>query len=82
MHWINSPHHIMYGMQENLFTNKNIQADLIHYHGKEDARDRHNIERQWLRNQARRKELGLEADIFEGDPSPEMAKYADPEYWK
>ena len=81
MHWINSPHHIMYGMQENLFTNKNIQADLIHYHGKEDARDRHNIERQWLRNQARRKELGLEADIFEGDPSPEMAKYADPEYF-
>lgn len=82
MHWINSPHHVMYGLQENLFTNKNVQADLIHYHGKEDARDRDNIEQQWLKNLARRKELGLEADIFECDVKPEMAKYAEPEYWE
>ena len=82
MHWTNSPHHIMFGMREGLFTNKNIQADLIHYHGKEDARDRIGIERQWLRNQARRKELGLEADVFECDPKPDLAKYADPEYWE
>jgi len=82
MHWVNSPHHVLYGMQEGLFTTVNIQADIIHYHGKEDARDRDNIERQWLRNQARRTKLGLEADMFECDVRPEMAKYANPEYWE
>jgi len=82
MHWINSPHHIMFGFQEDLFTNKNIVADLIHYHGKEDARDREGIERQWLRNQARRIHLGLEADVFEGTPRPEMAHYTHPDYWE
>jgi hypothetical protein len=82
MQWINSPHHSMFGLQEGLFTNKNIQADLIHYHGKEDARDREGIERQWVRHQATRTRLGLEADIFEGDVKPELAKYANPEYWE
>ena len=82
MHWVNSPHHIMFGLQEGLFTNKNIQADLIHYHGKEDARARDGIERQWLRHQAMRKKLGLTADVFECDPKPEMAMYAEPEHWE
>jgi len=82
MQWVNSPHHVMWGFEEGLWTNRNIEADLIHYHGKEDARDRYGIERQWLRHQARRKELGLEADVFECDPKPEMARYADPEYWR
>lgn len=82
MHWVNSPHHIMWGFQEGLWTNKNIHADLIHYHGKEDARDRENIERQWLRNQARRIRLGLQADVFECDARPEIAHYADPGYWE
>jgi len=72
----------MWGMREGHFTNKNIQADLIHYHGKEDARDRLSIERQWLRNQARRQHLGLEADVFECDVKPELAQYADPEFWE
>jgi hypothetical protein len=81
MHWVNSPHHIMFGLKEGLFMNRNVQADIIHYHGKEDARDRDNIERQWLRNQARRKHLGLEADIFECDPKPEIAHYSLPSYW-
>lgn len=81
MQWINSPHHRMFGFQEGLFTNANVQADLIHYHGKEDARCRDGIERQWVRNQATRKRLGLEADVFEGDVKPELARYANPEYW-
>lgn len=81
MHWVNSPHHIMWGFEKGLWTNKNVQADLIHYHGKEDARDRDNIERQWLRNQAQRKKLGLEADVFECGVKPEIAEYADPDYW-
>ena len=82
MQWVNSPHHVMFGMQEGLFTNKNVQADLIHYHGKEDARCRDGIERQWIRNQARRRHLGLEADVFECDVKPELAKYANPKYWE
>jgi hypothetical protein len=28
-----------------------------------------------------RKKLGLDADVFECDPKPEMALYAEPEYW-
>ena len=81
MHWVNSPHHILFGIKEGWFTCKNITADLIHYHGKEDVRDRDRIERQWLRNQARRKHLGLEADVFECDVRPEIAHYALPDYW-
>jgi hypothetical protein len=81
MQWVNSPHHVLYNPDDK-FTHKDIQADLIHYHGKEDARDRDSIERQWVRNQATRKRLGLEADIFEGDVKPELAKYAKPEYWE
>lgn len=82
MQWVNSPHHIMFGLKEGLFTSQNIQADLIHYHGKEDVRDRDVIERQWLRNQARRQHLGLDADVFECDVKPELAQYADPGFWE
>jgi len=82
MHWVNSPHHVMFGLREGLFTHTHIEADIIHYHGREDSRRRETIERQWLRNQARRKELGLQADLFECDVKPEMAKYADPEHWR
>lgn len=84
MHWINSPHHVLFGagFGNELFTQKNREADLIHYHGREDARDRARTEKLWLRMQARRKELGLPADVFEGGVSPEMHKYATPEYWK
>ena len=82
MHWVNSPHHVMFGIHEGLFALKNVKADLIHYHGKEDARDREAIEIQWARCQARRKELGLPADVFETEIKPELHKYADPETWK
>ena len=82
MHWVNSPHHVMFGIHEGLFALKNVKADLIHYHGKEDARDREAIEIQWARCQARRKELGLPADVFETEIKPELNKYADPETWK
>lgn len=83
MHWVNSPHHILFGSGTGeLFTQKSIEADLIHYHGREDARDRERIEKFWLRMQARRKELGLAADVFEGSVSPEMHKYTTPEYWE
>jgi hypothetical protein len=82
MQWVNSPHHVMFGLNEGLFSNFNIQADLIHYHGKEDSRQRESIERQWVRHQATRNRLGLEADVFECDVKPELAKYAKPEYWE
>jgi len=81
MHWINSPHHVMFGVGE-IFTTVNISADIIHYHGKEDARQRQNVEIGWLRTQARRKELGLGYDVFECKPQNDMHKYAQPEYWK
>ena len=80
MHWINSPHHMLFGVGTQ-WSHATIQADLIHYHGKEDARDRESIEKQWLRHQARRNQLGLTCDVFEGDIKPELAKYADSEYW-
>jgi len=83
MHWINSPHHVLFGTGiGKLFSQKNIQADLIHYHGREDARSRERTEKLWLRMQARRKELDLSADVFETHVSPEMHKYATPEYWQ
>jgi len=81
MHWINSPHHSLFGAGS-LFTHTNLDADIIHYHGKEDERNRFNIERQWARNQSRRKELGLICDVFEADLSPEMIQYGNPKFWK
>jgi glycosyltransferase involved in cell wall biosynthesis len=77
MHWVNSPHHVLMGY----ICNENIVADIIHYE-KDDFRKRQDIERKWLRAQARRKELGLTADIFECDPKKELIKYGDPETWK
>lgn len=75
MHWCNSPHHIMFGTNIGLFRSINIpNTDIIHYHGKEDARDRINIERKWAKAQRRRKELGLSYDIFEGSISREIVE--------
>ena len=82
MHWVNSPHHVLFGIDQGLFTNAPVKADVIHYHGKEDSRERFRIERQWARCQATRKKLGLVADVFECDLSPEMSKYGEPGYWK
>ncbi len=76
MHWVNSPHHVLIGFEHN----ENITADVIHYE-KDDFRKRQDIERKWLRSQARRKELGLTADVFECKPKPEFVKYGDPETW-
>lgn len=81
MHWINSPHHMLFGLREGLWTTSNIDSDLIHYHGKIDSRDRDKIEINWLKMQARRRFLGLTADVFESKVPPEMAKYLEPEYW-
>lgn len=78
MHWINSPHHRLYGQFR--LARLPEGADLIHYE-KDDYRDRDRIEKKWLRAQARRKELGLIEDVFESKVRPERAKYADPDYW-
>ena len=77
MHWINSPHHQLIGWEKNM----NINADIIHYE-KDDLRDRARIERQWARNQARRKELGLTADNFEGRVRPDIHKFTNPDTWR
>jgi len=77
MHWVNSPHHVLIGFTHN----ENVTADIIHYE-KDDFRKRHDIERKWLRAQARRKELGLTFDVFECQPKKELVKYGDPETWK
>jgi glycosyltransferase involved in cell wall biosynthesis len=78
MRFVNSPHRVMIGQDHELFVEN---CDITHYE-KDDFRDRTRIEKKWLRNQARRKELGLTADIFECKPKMEIAKYADPEGWK
>jgi len=72
MYWINSPHHQLIGWNKAL----NLYADLIHYE-KDDLRDRKHIERQWAENQARRKKLGLTADIFEGRVQHEYQQYTE-----
>lgn len=77
MHWVNSPHHVLIGHVQEHY----IDADILHYE-KEDYRERLNIERKWIRAQARRKELGLTADVFECKPKPEVAVYGEPEAWK
>jgi len=86
MHWVNSPHHVMFGIGQffpyQLFSTVSIDADIIHYHGKEDARQRVRIEKQWLRTKARREELGLAPDCFECTTTPEMAKYGTKKGWK
>lgn len=77
MHWVNSPHHQLVGVTSNY----NVDADIFHYE-KEDARDRIAIEKKWARCQARRKELGLTADVFESSVKNEIAEYYEPEGWK
>lgn len=76
MYWINSPHHELTGWNKNL----NLSVDLIHYE-KDDLRDRTRIERSWARCQARRKELGLTADSFEGRVQHDVHKYTNPDNW-
>jgi hypothetical protein len=77
MHWINSPHHVLSGANHST----NIDADIIHYE-KDDLRHRMRIEKGWARAQARRKELGLPADVFETTRKLEIAEFYDPEAWK
>lgn len=77
MHWINAPHHHLIGWDKSI----NVNADLIHYE-KDDLRDRERIERAWARCQARRKELGLTADVYEGRVSHDIHKYTNPDNWR
>ena len=70
MNWVNSPHHQLFPKG---LSNRGISGDVIHYE-KDDRRDRERIERKWARAQARRKELGLSADVFEGKVKPEFHK--------
>ena len=77
MYWINSPHHHLIGFDKGI----NINADLIHYE-KDDLRDRERIERGWARMQARRKELGLMPDSFEGRVKHDIHKYTNPDTWR
>jgi hypothetical protein len=74
MHWIYSPHHILYGLGS-LYTTAHINVDIIHYHGKEDLRQRERIEIKWANNQLQRKKLGLTCDIFEAKLSPKIYEY-------
>ena len=78
MHWINSPHHVLYPRD---FPSYTFRHDLEHYE-KDDLRDRTRIEKLWLRAQARRRELGLTCDEFECKPKKEIAECANPEYWR
>lgn len=79
MFFINSPHHTLIGaVNQKAFEN----TDIIHYHGKTDARDRDNIEILWAYTQARRRELGLMPDVFEANLKPEFAEFGSPKYWK
>ena len=77
--FINSPHHILIGGKKQI---SREDTDIIHYHGKTDARDRENIEILWAYTQARRKELGLAPEVFEAKLKPEFAEYGSPGYWK
>jgi glycosyltransferase involved in cell wall biosynthesis len=71
MFFINSPHHVLVGAEVIV----NREADIIHYHGKYDARQREDIEIMWAMTQGRRKRLGLTADVFEVQLKPEYAEY-------
>lgn len=77
MHWVNSPHHVLSGAN----FSSNVDADILHYE-KDDFRHRFRIEKMWARAQARRKSLGLPADVFETDRKIELAEFYDEEAWK
>lgn len=74
--WINSPHHVMAGHTGET----NVIADIIHYE-KDDPRARRRLEIKWARAQARRKELGLTADVFECDLKQEFKPFGEPGTW-
>ena len=78
IHWINSPHHVLWPRE---LASYKFENDLEHFE-KDDIRDRTRIEKLWLRAQARRKELGLSADVFECDPKKEIVECGKPGYWK
>lgn len=84
MHFVNSPHHVVFGFREGLFKEDFLPEgmDILHYDGKDDSRDRNSIERKWARAQARRKELGLTHDVFECRLAPEHYDYGQPGTWK
>jgi hypothetical protein len=79
LHWVNSPHHSLLGEYQSV--NLPLGCDILHYE-KDDFRDRERIEKKWLRAQARRKELGLVADVFETKVKPELGSFASPKGWK
>lgn len=77
LHWINSPHHVLCGHNEEM----NINADIIHFN-KDDLRDREQLEKKWALCQAIRSELGLPPDLFETTPKPEIAEFFTMEAWR
>lgn len=79
MTWINSPHHRL--VAPDLKQTNVSNADIIHYHGKFDSKDRDNIEKLWAQTQARRKHLGLVCDVFDASLPPELVEYSEPEAW-
>jgi len=81
MCWVNSPHHVLMGVDthgKDIFTS---EQHILHYE-KDDARLRHRIERKWAREQAARLQYGIKPDVFETKLRPEVAKYGVPEGWK
>jgi len=78
-HWVNSPHHLLFGVDGETTAPEN--AHIIHFE-KDDSRNRERIEKKWLREQARRKMLGLVPDVFECKPKTEIFEYSNPESWK
>jgi len=76
IHWINSPHHVLFGYREQT----SVQADILHFE-KDDARDRERIEKQWASNKARRLELGLFPDKFEAVKQG-FEQFTEPDHWR
>jgi hypothetical protein len=75
-HWINSPHHVPCGHT----SERHLPGDIIHY---ERNNKNHRLDREklWAFNQAKRKQLGLSADVFETRVNPDIAEYYDIEEW-
>ena len=76
-HWINSPHHVPCGHKSEIV----LEGDILHFN-RDDLRCRERTEKQWAFAQARRKELGLTADVFETCVKTEIAEAFEPEYWR
>lgn len=76
LRWVNSPHHVLIGHEHS----RNVNSDIIHYE-KDDYRDRIAVEKKWLRQLRRRKQLGLPVDIFDCKVKTELAEFNNGEYW-